>query len=235
MADLYTPQLVEGKFGEALNFTGDSYAYVPASPSLTFPGDVTIDAWVKVNQFKNVAYNNIVIEFVTTTSEYPITATRILGLAINGVAPSTSTSPALGALRGYVTTDTGGFNEIDTTQPLSLNEWYHVVFTRSTQTGMQIYVNGVEQNVTVFAGTQNPAGSIEPVTGMYLGHDSITTLENIQILNVAAEPTNTPIWQQWWFWTPIAAAFAVLVGTAYYVSKKGVKQNTAISQASSNS
>ena len=228
----YTPQLIEGKSGEALNFTGDSYAYVPASPSLTIPGDITIEAWLKVNQFKNVTYNNIVIEFVTTTAEYPFTATRIVGLAVNGVAPSNSTSPALGALRGYVTTDTGGFNEIDTTQPISLNEWYHVVFTRSTQTGMHIYVNGVEQNVTVFAGTQNPTGSIEQVTGIYFGHDSITTLEDVQILNVAAEPTSTPIWQQWWFWTPIAAAFAVLVVIAYYMSRKGIKQNPAISKPS---
>ena len=98
---------------------------------------------------------------------------------------------------------------------------------------MHIYVNGVEQNVTVFAGTQNPAGSIEQATGLYIGHDSIITLENVQILNVAAEPTSTPIWQQWWFWTPVAAAFAVLVGIAYYMSKKGIKQNPAISKPSS--
>ena len=151
-----------------------------------------------MSQFKNVTYNNIVIEAVSTTAKYP---TRILGLAINGVAPSNSTSPALGALRGYVTTDTGGFNEIDTTQPISLNEWTHVVFTRSTQTGMHIYVNGVEQNVTVTAGTQNPTGSIEQMTGLYMGHDSITTLENVQILNVATEPTTS---------TPILATMVVL-------------------------
>ena len=221
----YTPQLVKGKEGEALNFTGASYAYVPASPSLTIPGDITIDAWIKVNQFKNVSYNNIVIEFVTTTAAYPFTATRILGLAVNGVAPSNSNSPILGGLRGYVTTNTGGFNEIDTTQPISLNEWYHVVFTRSTQTGMHIYVNGVEQNVTVFAGTQNPAGSIEPTTGIYFGHDSITTLENIRILNVAEQPTSTAIWLQWWFWTPIAAAAAMLAGTVYYLEKKAMTSN----------
>ncbi|MGD0995481.1 MAG: NosD domain-containing protein [Candidatus Bathyarchaeia archaeon] len=223
----YTPQLVEGKFGKALYFNGNAYAYVPSSPSLTIPADITIDAWVKVNQFKNVTYNNIVIEYVSTTAKYP---TRILGLAINGVAPSNSSSPALGALRGYVTTDASGFNEIDTIQPISLNEWYHVVFTRSTQTGMRIYVNGVEQNVTVFAGTQNPAGSIEQTSGLFMGHDSITTLENVQILNVAAEPTSTPIWQQWWFWTPIAAAFAILVGTVYYVKKNGIRRNTAFSK-----
>jgi nitrous oxidase accessory protein NosD len=223
----YTPQLVEGKFGQALYFNGLAYAYVPASPSLTIPDDITIDAWVKVSQFKNVTYNNILIEAVSTTAQLP---TRILGLAINGVAPSNDSSPALGVLRGYVTTDTGGFNEIDTTQPLSLNVWYHVVFTRSTQTGMHIYVNGVEQNVAVFAGTQNPAGLIEPATALYLGHDSISTLENVQIFNVAAEPTSTAIWQQWWFWTPVAAALAVLVGIFYYVRKKSIKQNTPVSK-----
>ncbi len=184
--------------------------------------------WVKVSQFKNVAYNNIAVEAVSTPAK---NQTRILGLSINGVAPSNSTSLALGALRGFVTTDTGGFNEIDTTQPISLNVWTHVVFTRSTQTGMHIYVNGVEQNVTVTAGTQNPAGSIEGVTGIIFGHDSIATLENIRILNVAEVPTSTPIWQQWWFWTPVAAALAVLAGTVYYVSKNGFKRKTAMSKS----
>jgi hypothetical protein len=224
----YTPELVKGENGKALYFNGNAYAYVPASPNLKITGDITINAWVYMNQFKNVTYNNIVIEAESTTAQYP---TRILGLAINGVAPSNSTSPPLGVLRGYVTTDTGGFNEIDTTQPLSLNEWYHVVFTRSTQTGMHIYVNGLEQNVTVLSGTQNPSGSIEPATAIYFGHDSITTLEDIQILNVA-EATSNPIWQQWWFWIPVtAAAFAILAGIAYYVGKNGLKRNTAMSKS----
>ncbi len=213
----YTPPLVQGKFGEAMYFDGGGYAYVPSSPSLNIPADITIDAWVNVNQFKDVEYNNIVIEFVNTPAKYP---TRILGLAINGLAPSNSSSPALGDLIGYVTTDTGGFNQIITTQPIPLNQWIQVEFARSTQTGMHIYVNGVEQNVTVTNGVQNPTGSILQATGLYFGHDSITTLEDIQILNVASAPGGTPDWQQWWFWTPVAAIFAVLVAAAYYVSKK---------------
>ena len=92
----YTPQLVEGKFGKALYFNGNAYEYVPASPSLTIPGDITIDAWVKVSQFfKNVTYNNIVIEFVSTTAKYP---TGFLGLAINGVrAEQRRPFPAFGS------------------------------------------------------------------------------------------------------------------------------------------
>jgi parallel beta-helix repeat protein len=216
----YTPELVTGEFGKALYFNGNAYAFVPSSPSLVISGDITVDAWIYVNQYKNVTYNNVAIEYVSTTAKYP---TRILGLAINGVTPINSTSPALGALRGYITTDTAGFNEIDTIQPIPLNEWVHVTFTRSTQTGMHLYVNEVEQNVTVFAGTQNPAGSIDPASGLYMGHDAIITLENVRILNVATELTSTPIWMQWWFWAPVAVAFAALGGVAYYVAKKSSK------------
>ena len=213
----FNPELVEGKFGEALSFDGNAYAYAPASPSLAIPSDITIDAWVKVNQFKNVTYNTVYVEAVGTTAKY---STRILGLAINGVAPSNSSDPALGALRGYVTTDTAGFNEIITSQyVIPLNVWTHVVFVRSTKTGMHLYVNGKEQNVTVTAGTQNPAGSIEQASGLYIGHDSITTIDNVKILNIAAEPSNTPIWQRWWFWIPVASALAVLAATVYYLRK----------------
>jgi parallel beta-helix repeat protein len=226
----YVPEKVAGKYGSALYFNGLAYAYVPPSPSIQTPSDLTIEAWVYLNQYKNDTYNNIVIEAVTTSAA--LLPNRTVGFAINGYVVNGSSSPELGALRGYVTTDTGGFNEIDTAQPLSLNTWYHVVFTRSTQTGMHIYVNGVEQNVTVFAGVQNPAGSIVPATVIYLGHDSISTQEDVQILSVAAPPTSTPIWQQWWFWTPVAAAFAILVGIIYYVRKTGLKRNTAMSKSS---
>ncbi len=220
----YTPQLVEGKYGKALDFNGASYAYAPSSPSLDIPADITVDAWVKVAEFKNVTYNNIVIESVSTTAKYQ---TRVIGLSITGAATSNSTFPAVGSLRGYVTTDTSGFNEIVTNQPvIALNEWTHVTFIRSVETGMHLYVNGVEQNVTVTAGTQNPGGSIMKTTGLIFGHDSVTTIDDVRILNTDIE-SSTPIWQQWWFWIPIAAAFAALVGTAYYIKKHSVKRNVA--------
>ena len=88
------------------------HMYQP-SPSIQTPNDLTIEAWVYLNQYKNDTYNNIVIEAVTTTASlYP---NRTVGFAINGYVVNGTSSPELGALRGYVTTDTGGFNEIDTT------------------------------------------------------------------------------------------------------------------------
>ena len=75
----FTPQVVDGKYGKALNFDGGSYAYAPSSPSLYIPADITIDLWVNARDFKNVTYNNLVIESVSTPAKY---RTRILGLAI---------------------------------------------------------------------------------------------------------------------------------------------------------
>ena len=221
----FAPDVVDGKYGKALNFDGGSYAYAPSSPGLYIPADITIDLWVNARDFKNVTYNNLVIESVSTPAKYQ---TRILGVAITGTASSNNSFPAVGTLRGYVTTDTSGFNEIVTAQPvISLNEWTHVVFTRSIKTGMHLYVNGVEQNVIVTSGTQNPSGAIEQVTGLIFGHDSITTLDNVRILNAAMGAASIPIWQEFWFWAAVAAAFAILVGCAYYVNKRSTKQNTA--------
>lgn len=191
---------------------------------MTIPADITIDVWVNAREFKNVTYNNIFVESLGTTAKYP---TISLGLAINGVIPSNDTSPALGALRGYVTTDTAGFNEIVTIQPvITLNKWIHIEFTRSLKTGMHLYVNGVERDVTVTVGKGNSVGSIRGATGLYIGHDSVCTIDNTIIKNVATEPTSSPIWEQWWFWTPVTAAFAALVGTAYYVRKKWSSSKT---------
>jgi parallel beta-helix repeat protein len=207
----YTPALVPGKFGEALNFTGNVYAAVHPSPSIETPEDVTIDAWVNVQAIKGVPYNNIFIEAVRNTTTLP---TRTLGIAVNGQTPENASSPPLGALRGYVVTPSG-LNEIDTTTALPNDTWVHVVFTRSTTAGMHIYVNGVEQPVTVVAGTANPKGPIQSPTDIYIGHDSKTEIEDLQISNTVAQQTK-PLWMQWWLWAIIIFAVALASGLILY-------------------
>jgi parallel beta-helix repeat protein len=209
----YTPPLVPGKFGLALNFTGNAYAMVHPSSSILTPNDVTIDAWVNIQALKSgVVYNNIFIEAVRTTASLP---TRTLGLAVNGQTPENASSPPLAALRGYVLT-ASGLNEIDTKTALPLNTWVHVVFTRSTTTGMHIYVNGVEQAVTVAAGTADPTGPIQNPTDIYIGHDSKTEIEDLKISNTVAQPQ--PLWMQWWLWTIILVA--ALAGGLILYSKR---------------
>jgi hypothetical protein len=199
-----TPMLVEGKFDKALNFDGNSSVYVPIrflvgfppspqpiyipiSTSLDAPKEIKIEAWLNVHGFKNVTYNNIVVKCTRTDASWQ-NVTRIYGIAVKAGLPQNGCTVPTGALSGYVFTDTGGFNEIVTTEPVvPLNEWIHVAFTRSLATGMHIYVNGVEQNVKAIYGTQNPTGSIINGTELYFGHDAEVTIDEVSISNLAPE------------------------------------------------
>jgi hypothetical protein len=220
------PTLAEGKFGNALNYTTWSqWVFAPVSPSLTFSGDVTIDVWIYVTAFENTTYNDVVTEAMRTTAHYD---TRNLGLAFNGMSPANGTSGPQGAVCAYVYTDSG-YNEIVTTEPvISLNQWIHVVFTRSLTAGMNIYVNGEEKPVNVTYGVQNPTGSIISAQDFYLGHDYQGLIDQVRISNYDTESQKPAFWTQWLFWTSVAASFVVLVGIIYYVRRTGFKRNTAI-------
>ncbi len=209
----FIPAQVPGKFGQALSFNGAAYAFVPPSASLQTPQDVTLDAWVNVQQIKNVSYNNILVECIRTTLPLP---TRTLGLAINGETPQNASSPPIAAIRGYVMTQNGVLNEIDTKEAIPLNQWVHVVFTRSLTNGMHIYVNGQEQAVTVSSGVANPSGSIEAQNELYIGHDSITEIDQLQITNTVGSQAQ-PLWMQWWLWTIV---FAGVLGSGLMLYHK---------------
>jgi hypothetical protein len=198
-----SPTLVEGKFGKAMEFDGNNGVYVPIrflvgfppspqpiyipiSTSLDIQKEVKIEAWINIQGFKNATYNNIVVKCsrIDGTSE---NVTRIYGIAVKAGIPENGYTIPKGALSGYVFTDTGGFNEIVTTEPVPLNEWIHVAFTRSLATGMHIHVNGAEQDVKTIYGTQNPTGSMIEGTELYFGHDAEVTMDEVEISNLAPE------------------------------------------------
>jgi len=198
------PVLVEGKFGKAMEFDGKNGVYIPirflvgfppspqpiyipVSTSLDISKEVKVEAWINVQGFKNVTYNNIVVK-CTRTDASSENVTRIYGIAVKAGIPQNGYAVPTGALSGYVYTDTDGFNEIVTTEPVvPLNEWIHVAFTRSLATGMHLYVNGVEQAVTALYGKQNPAGSMINGTEVYFGHDAEVTMDEVRISDLAPE------------------------------------------------
>jgi nitrous oxidase accessory protein len=217
--DLFTPILVDGHLGKALRFNGSDYAYVTSSPSMNANSEFTIDAWVCLQDFKNVAYNNIFVECMRTPEKFP---TRIFGFAINGEDPQNDSSPSLGALRGFLLNDDGEFNEVVTTTAIvTPNNWIHVALSRSTTNGIQIYVNGVVQDVRVTSGVQNPTGSIAKGTEFYIGHDSMITLDELSFSNIPiAQTSNASSFSfEWWFWITIAAGASFLFGLAYWLRK----------------
>ena len=179
----YTPGLVPGKIGNCLSFDGWAYVYVPASPTLEIRDEITFEAWIYVKEFKNVSYNNIVIYSIREDKSFP---KRIMGLAVNGLEPENNTSLPIGSIRGYVTTDVDGFNEIASTKyVVNLGEWAHVIFSRSLESGLKLLVNGEEIETKIVQGTQNPEGKLKLSTYLYFGHDANALLDEVSISNVA--------------------------------------------------
>jgi len=184
-----------------------------------------------VQEYKEgIAYNNIFIECMRTPDKYP---TRILGFSINGETPQNGTSLPQGALRGFFLDDKGVFNEIVTVEAVvPLNQWVYVVFVRSLSSGMHIYVNGEEKGVQVTSGTQNPVNPMARGTEFYIGHDSLSTIDELSISTVAITPGVVPInaatsgnskqlsiFAEWWFWTTIAAGIVFLAGTVLFIKR----------------
>jgi len=210
--------IVAGKKGNAASFNGTSYGFANPSYSLNIQRDFTVDAWVNLQDYKDVAYNIVFVGCIRTTDTYPV---RIWGLAVNGRAQENN-EPALGALRGFVLDENGVFNEICTVQPVSLDRWVHVLFVRSLVDGMQIYIDDAQQNVTILSGIQNPTGLIASGTEYYVGHDSISIIDELSVSNVAWKPSSRPLWSEWVFWAVTLAAFAAFISIVFF-SKRTVK------------
>ena len=211
--------LVDGKKGKAARFNGTSYGFANPSSSLDIQRDFTVDAWINVQEYKDVAYNIIFVECIRTTDTYPV---RIWGFAINGEVQEDNSPPSLGALRGFVLDENGVFNEICTVQPVPLNRWVHVLFVRSLADGMQIYIDDVQQNVIVLSGIQNPTGLIASGTECYVGHDSISIIDELSVSNIAWKSSSSPLWSEWVFWAVTLAAFAAFIFIVFF-SKRNVK------------
>lgn len=194
------PTLVEGKFDKAMQFNGDNFVYVPIKFVVGFPPTpqpiyvpistnldvqkyIQIDAWINVPGYKNATYNNIVIKCTHFDQACAWqNATRVLGLTLRAGTPESGEQYVEGALSGFVLTD-NGFNEIATTEPVPLNQWVSVEFTR-TATGMHLYIDGQEQGINVLHGTQNPQGNIINGTEYYFGHDGLATLDDVRITDL---------------------------------------------------
>lgn len=192
------PKIVEGKFDKALEFDESNFVYVPIafligfppspqptfipiSPSLDISNEIKIETWINVQGFTNATYNNIVVKCTRLDAQWQ-DISRIVGLAVRA-----GSAEPQGVLSGFASTDTGGFNEIETTEPvISLNQWIHVAFTR-TASGMHLYVNGYEKNVKAIHGTQNPAGAILNGSEIYFGHDAKVIIDEVRISNLAPQ------------------------------------------------
>jgi hypothetical protein len=92
---------------------------------------------------------------------------------------------------------------------------------------MHIYVNGVEQNVVVTYGVQNPTGPIIRGSELYIGHGFSGAMEELSISNIAKESSAIFLWQQWWFFAIITSAIIVaFIGIIYISRRKKANERT---------
>ena len=143
----YTP----GMFNKAAVFNGSSSAVEFPSMGTVFQNNYTLSAWFKLDAYGgsgSPGYNLATI--VTTFTDY-----------YGWVAVST-TSKKLRFYTEYLTQAPWGYG-IESTSTIELGVWYHMVATKSSTSGMKLYINGVLEN-TEAAATQNLASMASTTT-----------------------------------------------------------------------
>ncbi len=112
-------------FGDAFDGIND-YVDCGNDSSLDLTAGMTIEAWVKWNDFKNFG-------------------TIVDKMAGGGVAPSNyyMWSYAGGTIRAGIGNGTA-HNGVDFTGSLSIDQWYHVVF-KADGSSLYLYINGLEE------------------------------------------------------------------------------------------
>ncbi len=88
---------------------------------------------------------------------------------------------------------------------------------------MHIYVDWQEKDVVVTSGSQNPLGPTARGTEFYIGHDSISTIDELTISTKAITPKNneqTNPLSQWFLVTGATASIAFIAYTIFYLRRK---------------
>jgi hypothetical protein len=211
------PTLVEGKFEQALSFNGADFLFVTNSPSLDFQKEFTLEAWINVKAFRNNTHNNILVKCTRDGPDW-IHVSRIVGLAIKAGVEENGVKVPIGGLGGFVFTDESGFNEVVTKEPvITLNQWHKVAFTRSSDTGLHIYVDGVEKETMLLYGNRNPTGSVLNGTELYIGHDAEVIIDEPQISNIIKEFSESEWWLEEEFLIVVVVVVLILVSASLLV------------------
>lgn len=113
-----SPAWVSGKFGGGLEMNGGNYAIVPASTS-TFAAAVTMTAWVKFSQLTN-AFSSVFNRLGTYSFQL---LCKSDGKLYSGVYAAGAVNYNGGAIT------------------LVTNNWYNIVMTYSSSSGLNTYVN----------------------------------------------------------------------------------------------
>jgi hypothetical protein len=164
------PVWVPGKYGTALDFDGvEDYVKVSDHTSLDITGDITLEAWIKIDDLSTSEGWHMYIMSKDSSSS------RSYGIAIDlgtysGYHSITGGVPGFPA---FVVFGSGTYATAWGTGPLTINTWYHIAATFDSSTGnLALYIDGeLESTATSTISTIN-SGSANLRIGAreYSGH-----------------------------------------------------------------
>ena len=147
------PDWVEGKFGKALKFDGQSsYVLIPHADDISPTEEITFAAWFKPDVTINPANNDYRL----------MSKNNDIFLLFN--------YEQLGNL-GFLIKDSGNTNHVvhSTINEWTAGEWYHVAGTYDGKE-LKIYINGELDATAAYAGAAGTSG-----LDMWVGADDLTT------------------------------------------------------------
>ncbi len=123
------------KFTNGLQFGGTSYVRIPDSSKLDISNSITIEAWVNIAQVPSTDVSLIVDKQASGDSGYRLAVQK----------------SGNDALIEFGTYNGVGSNELNSNNPMSLNQWHHVIGTWDGTT-KRVYIDGVLENSVNWVG-----------------------------------------------------------------------------------
>ena len=163
ISDLVMTSFTSGKIGNTLSVTSSSQlAQITSTPSnLKIPEDLSIEAWIKLNQIPSFGYAYIVGEF-------------------NGASPNYALKVETSGEIGFYWAG----SSVVTSSVINIGEWYHIVGVKSG-TDFTLYIN---YNEEVVSGTSSDSPSYDS-DQLYIGRIGNGLTDEVTIYSKALFPT----------------------------------------------
>ena len=178
---LGTDNITTGKYGKALSFDGSNdYISVPPSTSLNITNAITLEAWIKADNWAPSDYDS---PFITKANGTDWGVWNLVHKVNDNQTGKTG-------FRFEIVISGTRYKIWSTTQGQT-NQWYHLVGTFDGTT-MRLYVNGIEENSNVTPGsidTNNLNLQIGKQWWYYSNYSWFNgTIDEVRIYNRALSP-----------------------------------------------
>jgi len=174
----------DGKFAKALSFDGGDYLTIPDSTANSITGDLSLEAWIKVNNLNTGTVQSIIDKYDAVGNQ------RSYTLQLDHAS---CTDNYLGLTISSTTSSYTGFIQCSDIA-LQANRWYHVLATFTAGSNAKIYIDGVDHTGSLVGTMQSSIADSSRNLVIGAGYTNSTTpddyyfnglIDEIKIYNYA--------------------------------------------------